>query len=331
MGEDRMKQETLVTVIVPIYNVAPYLREALDSLINQTYRNLEILLIDDGSDDGSELICDEYQRKDQRISVYHQDNKGLSAARNSGLNHMTGDVVAFLDPDDVMFPNMIETALRTMKEKAVRLVAFGAVWFHNGEFANSPEGGYYDRKDALINFNTKRGIAGAIWTKMVASSLFPNIRFREGHNYADAEVFFRILDKCKTLYVIHEPLFRYRKRENSITATNTLANLLDAVEQVVWLTEYAKSVNTDGFLNKEVERLEISSIKAMLIIFSALSYDSSRESETVKHFYKVEIEKREKRISYSQVSVKLATKLFLISPKLFVFLYERYKTIKAIF
>lgn len=327
---NEMEHEPLVTVIVPVYNVAPYLREALDSLINQTYRNLEILLIDDGSDDGSEFICDEYQRKDQRIIVYHQDNKGLSAARNSGLNHMTGDVVAFLDPDDVMFPNMIETALRTMKEKAVRLVAFGAVWFHNGEFVSSPEGGYYDRKDALINFNTKQGIAGAIWTKMVESSLFQNIRFREGHNYADAEVFFRILDKCKTLYVIHEPLFRYRKRGNSITATNTPANRLDAVEQILWLTKYAKSVNTDGSLNKEVERLEILSVKVMLISFYNLYDDSSGESKTVKRFYKAEIGQREKRIPYNQISVRLAAKFFCISPKLFMFLYKSFKTIKEI-
>ena len=91
------KENTLteVSVIIPVYNVAPYLREALDSVVNQTYTKLEILIIDDGSTDGSGEICDEYKEKDNRIRVIHQDNHGLSTARNMGLNLMTGDVVVF--------------------------------------------------------------------------------------------------------------------------------------------------------------------------------------------------------------------------------------------
>lgn len=138
----------LVSVIVPVYNVAPYLRESLDSLINQTYWNLEIIIIDDGSNDGSEVICDEYQYRDSRIKLFRQDNKGLSAARNIGLDHIKGEVVAFLDPDDVMYPDMIETVLRTMTEKRVRMITFGTEWYHNGETVSSPVDGYYDRKRA---------------------------------------------------------------------------------------------------------------------------------------------------------------------------------------
>ena len=129
----------------------------MDSLINQTYRNLEIIIIDDGSKDGSEVICDEYQRRDSRIRLFRQDNMGLSAARNVGLDHMKGIIVAFLDPDDVMYPDMIETVVRTMTEKQARMVAFGTVWYHNGETVNSPVAGYYDRKRALRSYVARGG------------------------------------------------------------------------------------------------------------------------------------------------------------------------------
>ena len=99
--------EPLVSVIIPVYNVAPYLREALDSVIHQTYHSLQILIIDDGSTDGSASICDEYL-SDPRVIVIHQDNRGLSNARNVGLDLMTGEYTAFLDSDDAYHPTFIE-------------------------------------------------------------------------------------------------------------------------------------------------------------------------------------------------------------------------------
>lgn len=99
--------------------VSPYLPEALDSVIHQTYKNLEIIIIDDGSTDGSGRICDEYAGKDCRIRLIHQENKGLSAARNAGLNIMTGDVIAFLDSDDAYHPEYIEIMLAAMNREYV--------------------------------------------------------------------------------------------------------------------------------------------------------------------------------------------------------------------
>ena len=311
----------LVSVIVPVYNVVPYLREALDSLIHQTYRNLEILIIDDGSNDGSERICEEYQRRDLRVRVFHQENRGLSAARNVGLDHVNGEIVVFLDPDDVMFPDMIETVLRTMTEKQVHMVAFGTIWYHNEKTVSAPADGYYGRKDALRSYVTKSGIPGAIWTKAFETALFKNIRFREGHNYADVAVFFRILDKCKTLYAFHSPLISYRKRPSSITATNSLDNRIDALEQNLWVTEYAKSL-ADGDINDVIDKLNTTNIKIMLVEFFKLYYDLSEQSENAKQLFKIEIAKRAGKIPYSQFLVKFATTIFLLSPELFVYLYR---------
>ena len=104
-------QDPLISVIIPVYNVAPYLREAVDSAINQTYRNLEIIMVDDGSTDGSGDICDEYASRDPRITVIHQKNCGSSSARNAGLDRATGEYIAFLDSDDAYDLSFIRTMI----------------------------------------------------------------------------------------------------------------------------------------------------------------------------------------------------------------------------
>ena len=107
----------MVSVIVPVYNIEPYLRKCLDSVLGQTYRNLEILVIDDGSTDASGTICDEYKSSDSRIRVLHQINKGLSEARNSGIDIATGDYILFVDGDDWIESNTVECLLQTCEKK----------------------------------------------------------------------------------------------------------------------------------------------------------------------------------------------------------------------
>ena len=105
----------MISVIVPVYNVELYLRKCLNSVVNQTYRDLEILIIDDGSTDGSGEICDEY-RKDERVRVFHTDNRGLSCARNLGLDNATGEWIGFVDSDDWIEPDMYEVLIRRAEE-----------------------------------------------------------------------------------------------------------------------------------------------------------------------------------------------------------------------
>ena len=116
--------EPLVSVIIPVYNVLPYIREALDSVLHQTWQRLEIFIVDDGSDDGSEAVCDEY-RRDDRVIVIHQENRGLSGARNTGLDRMTGEYVAFLDSDDAFHPEMIQRMLEAVRRTGAELAVCG--------------------------------------------------------------------------------------------------------------------------------------------------------------------------------------------------------------
>lgn len=109
-------EEGMISVIIPVYNVEPYLRKCLDSVICQTYRNLDIIVVDDGSTDDSGQICDEYQNMDDRIRVFHKKNEGLSSARNLGLQYVKGEYIGFVDSDDFIDEDMYESMLHEMKE-----------------------------------------------------------------------------------------------------------------------------------------------------------------------------------------------------------------------
>ena len=114
----------MISVIIPVYNVEPYLRKCLDSVVNQTYRNLEILVIDDGSTDGSGAICDEYA-SDRRMRIFHTENRGLSCARNLGLDEAKGEWIGFVDSDDWIEPDMYEALLKKAEETGADIVECG--------------------------------------------------------------------------------------------------------------------------------------------------------------------------------------------------------------
>lgn len=111
-----MERKGLLSVIVPVYKVEPYLRRCIDSIRNQTYRNLQIILVDDGSPDDCGAICDEYTKVDDRIIAVHQENEGLSGARNNGLLFAKGEYIAFVDSDDWLHPQMYETLIRLIED-----------------------------------------------------------------------------------------------------------------------------------------------------------------------------------------------------------------------
>lgn len=177
-----MKKKYCVSVIIPVFNVHPYLIEALDSVRNQTYDNLEIVLIDDGSTDGSEKICDEYAYIDNRIKLIHQHNKGLSAARNVGLEIMTGDAVAFLDPDDKFHPDYINLMLTALQNYNADIVICKAaakhtlgemVWDSKEIYSDTPDG-LFDRKSSL-QLHADGKINDGVWNKLYRKELWEKI------------------------------------------------------------------------------------------------------------------------------------------------------------
>ena len=212
----------LVSIIIPVYNVAPYLREALDSVVNQTYENLEIIVVDDGSTDGSGDICDEYC-SDSRAVVIHQVNRGVSAARNSGLDRATGDYIAFLDSDDAYYPDFIKRMLVAIENADVAECQFTRHQLDlssHGEPVLMVKEGYYDRVQVLRALLDGR-LPPCVNNKLYRRKLWNEIRFREGHFYEDWDVLFRIYDLIHRLYFLEQPLAFRRIRPGSTTQSNS--------------------------------------------------------------------------------------------------------------
>lgn len=221
-----------MSVIIPVFNVCAYIEEALESVIGQTYKNLEILLIDDGSTDGSGDVCNQYSEKDSRIIVFHQENKGLSSARNVGLDHATGDVIAFLDPDDAYEPEMIEDLLEKMEHHQAEIVVCDfSLHRTNGKMENLEQQHsnviIYDKIESLRKI-LDRTVNTAVWNKLYNKSIWNKLRFPEGHDYEGTYLAFDIFDRANKVVITNQKLVKHRIRSGSICNTFSLKSIQDA-------------------------------------------------------------------------------------------------------
>ena len=224
----------LVSIIVPIFKVEPYLRNCLESIINQTYRNIEIILVDDGSPDGCGKICDEYSDKDDRIIVIHQNNKGLSSARNKGLDVASGEYILFVDSDDWIELNTCEVVLTIALNLHVDIVCFGNVEsFQTGKsiIRTIDNSMIIEKKDILKQLLWGGDIHNAVWNKLFRRSLFKEVRFPEGRIWEDGAVMYKLIHFANEIYVTNHVLYHYIHRNNSISCGRYS---MKSVKDIIW-------------------------------------------------------------------------------------------------
>ena len=269
----------LVSVIVPVFNTRPYLRETLDSVVRQTYANLEILVVDDGSDDGSGEICDEYA-KDPRVLVIHQKNRGPSAARNSGLDRMSGEVVAFLDADDFFYPNMIQTLLAAMQRNNADIVVGGydrrifgimrgkgrrekVFAFQQEELLSSSE--------ALVAMVEGR-LNKSVWNKLYARKLWNALRFPDGRMYEDVFTTYQVLGRAERIVTIPGTQMMYRIWAGSFTQNRSSRNLRDRMDAYSHLEEFVSRHILDLFNDSQLQRLQARHTRMLMAHWHHLSW-----------------------------------------------------------
>ena len=230
--------EDIISVIIPVYKVEIFLDECVQSIVSQSYKSLEIILVDDGSPDNCGVICDNWAEKDSRIRVIHKENGGLSDARNAGIEAATGDYIAFVDSDDWIKPQMFETMLTTItKEKADicacnilscypdRQIAWGCREYTVG-----------DSETILSMLYSDTTYPVSAWNKLYRRELWREIRFPKGKICEDAFTTYLLVDEANRIVQIPEALYCYRIRENSIMTSAFSTKRMD--EEEAWRSNY---------------------------------------------------------------------------------------------
>lgn len=211
----------LISVIVPVYNVESYVAKCIESIQNQSYQHLEIILVDDGSTDDSGDICDQYAAYDDRIKVIHQENGGLSAARNTGIEAANGDYIAFVDSDDYIAPNMYEDMLHILKDNDLDILECTAFRDKNGtiiEGCNDGKLEIFDKDDALRL--AMHDCFVAAWSKLYKRSAIGDVRFPIGRKFEDTATSYLYVANSKRVGHINRCYYYYLLNPNSITQTS---------------------------------------------------------------------------------------------------------------
>lgn len=224
-------QNDLVSVIVPVYKVEEYLRECVDSIINQTYKNLEIILVDDGSPDKCGEICDEYARDDSRVTVYHKENGGLSDARNYGMSRAHGEYITFVDSDDVIKENFVEALMRLIDKYDADIAMLPLINFSTSvawktemtrDYCVSPH-------DAFIEILYQRGADVCACSKIYRRDLWDGIQFPKGMYYEDLATIHKLILRSVKIAYSNEKLYAYRMRQGSIMKSRFSPNMMHII------------------------------------------------------------------------------------------------------
>lgn len=276
----------LVSIIVPVYNVDSYLKQCLDSVLNQTYKNIEILVVDDGSTDNSGKICDSYYI-DSRVRVFHQSNAGVSAARNFALDHVKGEYIFFIDSDDFVHPDFIFHPLKALTENNADMVIFGHVEVkQNGAQLYSPPESLglntLDIKERIVSDDIKNYPCN----KAFHRNLWNNMRFPQGR-FEDLSIIPHVTSKATNIISLNEPLYYYRIHSASYLNAQEFNPARDylKIQTLKSLVPLAKSYKDPQVLDRLNFRILDASIELAMLNY-CLNELKSDEALTLDEYIK---------------------------------------------
>ena len=314
----------MVSVIVPVYNVKPYLEEAVESIIHQTYTDMEIILIDDGSTDGSGELCDYFENKDKRIRVIHQENRGLSAARNAGLDICLGEYIAFLDSDDAFCKDFLKIMLESLQRNNADIAECNYAYYYcnhhmdekyinfkHKRYSKKREGTYSTRE--ALNMSLNGRVFNVAWNKLYRRSIWHDLRYREGHNHEDLDIILPVLERAKRVCLIDECLVMYRKRKGSITQINSFRNMCDCVTAKQHYLEYVID-HTPLYYSEDAKCscLENHALFLLSIYFTCKYMKPSEQDECI-YFLKEKINDISSKIDLKKSGMQVRASFFLYS------------------
>ena len=300
----------LISIIVPVYNVEQFIDRCIKSLINQTYRNIEMIFVDDGSTDQSLVLCQKAAKKDDRIKVFHQDYKGVSASRNYGLARADGNYIMFLDGDDEAAPNYVEKLYATLKENDLDIAQCCLIRVKNGCRVNElpVEDGvkrFSGIEMQMRIFNRDRYFTMCLCGKIFKKELFEGLRFPEGRINEDESLIYLLMYRAKYVGVIDDYLYYYHYNGDSITEKPYNIHRLDSFYMLEEKYAFYKSKGHTDFANKTASEY----FSQMCVVFM---HKFSDTSEQKKIFDKaVEIYVKDRKTILEDADLPFGKKVFV--------------------
>ena len=286
-----MKQDILVSVIVPVYNVEEYLGRCVDSILAQTYSNLEVILVDDGAKDSSGTICDAYAEKDPRVRVIHKENGGLSSARNAGIDVATGEYLEFVDSDDWLEPDAVESMLELALTHQVELV-LGGRWDVSAQTGNKKKGLCPKTQEVISGTEMVRRIFrwdncdSSACDKLFARRLFRDVRFPVGVVCEDVPVMYKIVLDAGRVALLDKPVYNYYHRSGSITYTTVS-------EKNFYFSEHTAVIYPYILKHYPQLKQEARYLRVRSLVYSVQSVDLASREDHVRFFRRCRAERRE--------------------------------------
>lgn len=210
-----------LSIIVPVYKVEPYIHKCVDSILNQSFTDFELILVDDGSPDNCGKICDEYAQKDERVKVIHKKNGGLSDARNAGIDAAQGEIIGFIDSDDYIESNMYEELIKCLDENECDIVSGDTYVERDGNkrFKGRYQENHIFNGEQAICEILKVHMDNSAWNKVYKRSVIGDIRYPKGRIYEDVATTYKFVANAKRVAYICKPYYHYIKRKGSIVAS----------------------------------------------------------------------------------------------------------------
>lgn len=322
----------LISIIVPVYNVCEYLDVCLDSLKKQSYPKLEIILIDDGSTDGSGVVCDDFARLNPYTKVIHQENHGLSAARNTGLSIATGKYVTFVDSDDYVAADYVSYLFSLISKNGtlVSICAISELTIKNHQINYGAD--YQEKsmstEEALGRMLREEGFNVSAYAKMYRRDLWQGITFPENSVHEDLGTTYKLLEKCPKIAYGPEPKYIYRKRKNSISSAEFSDQKLDIIRLTDEMcasieAKFPYLINTTN-LRRMHARFSV--LRQMMLAKNLTEPQKQKEQEIIKY-----LKSNKKHITknpYATLRDKLAIYTLLLGKSIFKFSWQAYSAFR---
>lgn len=304
--------EDKISIIVPVYKVEKYLKRCVNSLLCQTYRNIEIILVDDGSPDNCPDICDEYASRDSRIKVIHKNNGGLSDARNIGIENSTGEYLSFVDSDDWVKKDFIEELYNNMirEQACISIIGCMLIWDNgrNTTFSDKSDYYVYNQENAIKELLKQDKFHCMVCQKMYKREIFSDIKFPVGKIYEDVAVGLPTFLKANKVVFSGKPMYFYYQRDDSIVNEKFNEDKLFFLDCCKEIIDYSN--NHNKIFDKEAYNFYLRAL--LMFVLQLYSDVRTRNSEICKQLEK-EVRKNKKHIFVNPyIDFKKRIALFMI-------------------